>query len=91
MKSMGIVRKLDQLGRVVLPKELRETFEYVENQPLEIYTQGDLIILKKYKPGCYCCGNLEVEATVLGLKLCKNCINEFNEARKKIEEIRKGY
>lgn len=88
MKSIGVVRKLDQLGRIVLPKELRDNLEFVENQPLEIYIKEDLIILKKYKPGCYCCGNLEVEAKVLGLNLCKKCIDEFSDARNKIDKLR---
>lgn len=88
MKSIGVVRKLDQLGRIVLPKELRDNLEFLENQPLEIYIKGDLIILKKYKPGCYCCGNLEVEANVLGLNLCKKCIDEFSDARNKIDKLR---
>lgn len=88
MKGIGVVRKLDQLGRVVLPKELRDTFEFEEGQALEIYTEGDLIILKKYKPGCYCCGDTKIKTTILGLSLCNNCINEFNKARKMIEELR---
>lgn len=88
MKSIGVVRKLDQLGRIVLPKELRDNLGFEENQPLEIYIKEDLIVLKKYKPGCYCCGNLEVEARVLGLSLCKKCINEFNDVRKKIDKLR---
>ena len=88
MKSIGVVRKLDQLGRIVLPKELRDNLEFEENQPLEIYIKEDLIILKKYKPGCYCCGNLEVEAKVLGLNLCPKCIDEFSDARNKIDKLR---
>lgn len=88
MKSIGVVRKLDQLGRIVLPKELRDNLEFEENQPLEIYVKEDLIILKKYKPGCYCCGNLEVEAKVLGLNLCQKCIDEFRDARNKIDKLR---
>lgn len=88
MKSIGVVRKIDQLGRIVLPKELRDNLEFEENQPLEIYVKEDLIILKKYKPGCYCCGNLEVEAKVLGLNLCKKCIDEFSDARNKIDKLR---
>lgn len=88
MKSIGVVRKLDQLGRIVLPKELRDNLEFVENQSLEIYIKEDLIILKKYKPGCYCCGNLEVEAKVLGINLCQKCIDEFSDARNKIDKLR---
>lgn len=88
MKSIGVVRNLDQLGRVVLPKELRKSMDIKEGQPLEIYTEGEAIILKKYQPGCHCCGSMEVKATILGIKLCDKCINDFNEARKMIEELR---
>ena len=88
MKSIGVVRKLDDLGRIVLPKELRDNLGFEENQPLEIYTKEDLIILKKYKPGCYCCKNLEVEARVMGLGLCRKCIDEFNQVRNKIDKLR---
>lgn len=88
MKSIGVVRNLDQLGRVVLPRELRKTMDIQEGQPLEIYTEGEAIILKKYQPGCNCCGDTEVKATILGIKLCDKCIDEFNKARKMIEELR---
>lgn len=88
MKSIGVVRNVDQLGRVVISMELRKTMDIKEGQRLEIYTEGDLIILKKYKPGCYCCGDTKIEASVLGLKLCSKCINEFEKARKQINELR---
>lgn len=88
MKSIGIVRKVDQLGRVVIPKELRCVLEITQNTPLEILSEGETIILKKYQPGCHCCGSMEVKATILGIKLCDKCINDFNEARKMIEELR---
>ena len=88
MKSIGIVRKLDQLGRVVLPKELRSILGIEEGQALEIYTEGELIMLKKYKPGCHCCGEVQVKATVLGVNLCDKCILDFEKARKKIDSLR---
>lgn len=88
MKNIGIVRKVDQLGRVVIPMELRKSMNIEEGQPLELYTEGEMIILKKHIPGCHCCGDVNVKATILGVKLCNNCINEFNKARKKVEELR---
>ena len=88
MKSIGVVRNMDQLGRIVIPMELRKTMDFMEGQALEIYTEGDLIILKKYNPGCHCCGDTNVKATVLGIKLCNNCINKFNSLRKKVDELR---
>ena len=56
MKSTGIVRPVDQLGRVVIPKELRRTMNITNDTPMEVYTDGDTIILKKYAPGCSICG-----------------------------------
>ncbi|MDE3839131.1 AbrB family transcriptional regulator [Bacillus methanolicus] len=50
MKSTGVVRKVDELGRIVIPKELRNTFDIKEKDPLEIFVEEDKIILKKYSP-----------------------------------------
>ena len=55
MKSMGIVRKVDELGRVVLPMELRKTMDINEKDPLEIFVDGSSIVLKKYEPACIFC------------------------------------
>ena len=88
MKSVGIVRKLDHLGRVVLPKELRNTLGIEEGQSLEIYIEGETIMLKKYNPGCNCCGEIKIKATVQGIKLCEKCINDFNKAREEIDKLR---
>lgn len=57
MISTGIVRKVDELGRVVLPKELRDTMDIKEKDPLEIFVDGNTIILKKYEPACIFCNN----------------------------------
>ena len=88
MKNVGIVRNLDLLGRVLLPKELRKTFDFEEGQALEIYTEGELIILKKYNPGCYCCGEVKATTNVLGLNLCDKCLNELAKAKELIDKIR---
>lgn len=60
MKSTGIVRKVDQLGRVVIPKELRRTLEIADKDPLEIYIEEDQIILKKYQANNACAVTGEV-------------------------------
>ena len=57
MKSTGIVRKVDELGRIVLPIELRRTMGIEVKDALEIYVDGDHIVLKKYEPSCVFCGN----------------------------------
>ena len=55
MKSTGIVRKVDELGRIVLPIEMRRTLDIAEKDALEIYVEGSSVILKKYKPSCIFC------------------------------------
>jgi len=57
MKSTGIVRKVDQLGRIVIPMELRKTLDISEKDGLEIYVEGNYIFFKKYEPQCIFCGN----------------------------------
>ena len=57
MKSTGIVRKVDELGRIVLPIEMRRTLDIAEKDALEIYVEGSSVILKKYKPSCIFCFN----------------------------------
>ncbi len=57
MKSTGIVRKVDELGRVVIPIELRNKFDIKEKDPIEIYVEGSSIILKKFEPNCIFCGS----------------------------------
>lgn len=77
MKSTGIVRKVDELGRVVLPKELRETFDIAEKDPLEIYVDENKIILKKYEPGCIFCSTVKDITNFKGKSICSDCIKDF--------------
>lgn len=79
MKSTGIVRKLDELGRVVLPIELRRTLEMKDRQELEIYVDGDAVILKKFERACLFCKGREDVREVHGRSVCKNCIDEMKE------------
>lgn len=79
MKSTGMVRKVDELGRIVLPIELRKSFNIVEKDALEIYTEGNMIILKKYEPACIFCGDARDVVVFKGRNVCKNCIKELNE------------
>jgi len=80
MKSTGIVRKVDELGRVVIPIELRRTLMVAEKDALEIYVEGDTIILKKYEPACTFCGQARDVEEVKGKKICKNCIDEIKNS-----------
>ena len=78
MRSLGIVRKMDQLGRLVIPKETRKMFNLNEGEPVEIFTDGDKIIIKKYNPGCQCWGDMKDVKEYKGIKICKKCLNELN-------------
>lgn len=77
LKSTGVVRKLDQLGRIVLPKELRTVLNLKEKDALEIYVDGEQIILKKYEPACVFCGNAREVVNYRGKNICKKCLEEM--------------
>ena len=78
MKATGIVRKVDELGRIVLPIELRRTLDIEERDQLEIYLDGDRIVLKKYDADCLFCGSAQGLATYRGKQICSNCIRSIN-------------
>jgi len=82
MKSTGIVRKVDELGRVVLPIELRRTLGIAEKDPMEIYVNGDEIILKKYAPDCVFCGNANDVRQIKGKNVCAECLKEIARVAK---------
>lgn len=77
MKATGIVRRVDELGHVVLPIELRRTLDIAERDTLEIYTQDDMIILKKYEPTCIFCGNSDGIVGFKGKNICAACTKEL--------------
>lgn len=79
MKSTGIVRKVDELGRIVLPSELRKSLGIEVNDSLEIYTSGDSVILKKYLPACVFCGEANDIITFKGKNICKNCLRQVSK------------
>jgi len=79
MKATGIVRKLDGLGRLVLPKEIRKSYKIEEKEALEIYVDGSFIMLKKYEQTCtFCKQTTELEA-YKEKQLCKQCIKEIEK------------
>lgn len=77
MKATGIVRNIDELGRIVIPMELRRTLDIEVKAPLEIYVDSNYIILKKYDPSCAVCGSMEELNDFEGKKICKQCINNL--------------
>lgn len=79
-KSTGVMRKVDQLGRVVIPKELRTVLDIEDNKDLlEIYVEGDKIILKKFVAGCTFCGKEGVVSKFKDKLICSDCIKEIKD------------
>ena len=78
MKSTGIVRKVDELGRIVLPIELRRTLGIEEKDRIEIFV-GESIILRKYQPACIFCDNAKDIINYKGKNICPDCIRAMNE------------
>lgn len=81
MKSTGIVRKVDELGRVVIPIELRRTMNIQEKDALEIFVDGERIILKKYEPACIFCGNADSMCNVMGKNICTDCLSSIKSMK----------
>lgn len=81
MKATGIVRKVDELGRIVLPIELRRTMEIDVRDPLEIYVDGANIVLKKYSPSCLFCGQADHIHTYRNKNICEDCLKELVSVR----------
>lgn len=77
MKSTGIVRKVDELGRIVLPIEMRRTLDIAEKDALEIYVEGDNIILRKYQPACIFCENVRDVVNFKGKNICPDCLDKL--------------
>lgn len=77
----GIIRHIDDLGRVVIPKEMRKSMLIKEGDPVEIIMNGDSVTIKKHNEACYCCGSEEDlhDMPKLGIKLCPKCFLEIEE------------
>ncbi len=79
MKSTGIVRKVDELGRIVLPIELRRTLDINERDSIEIFVENNQVILKKYEPACIFCGNASNVENYKGRNICQDCLNDLKK------------
>ena len=79
MKSTGIVRKVDELGRIVIPIELRRTLNIDIKDSIEIYVDNSSIVLKKYEPTCLFCGESENVVTYKDKNVCKSCLEEMKK------------
>ena len=79
MKSTGIVRKVDELGRVVIPIELRNALEIAQKDPLEIFVEGSSIILKKYESSCVFCGSTKQLTNYKDKLVCGKCLKQLSD------------
>ena len=79
MKSTGVCRRVDELGRIVIPVELRRTLGIEIRDPLEIFTENNTIILRKYEPACVFCGNSKDIISIKGRNICGECISELRK------------
>lgn len=81
MKATGIVRKVDELGRIVLPIELRRTLDIAERDLLEIYVEGSAIVLKKYRPTCVFCDSVKDISVYREKNVCARCLRELRTGK----------
>ena len=81
MKSTGIIRRMDELGRVVIPIEIRNQFNIAEKDPIEIYVDGSSIVLKKFEPNCIFCGNTKNLLEYQGKLICKDCSKKIGDLK----------
>ena len=86
MKSTGIIRRMDELGRVVIPIEIRNQFNIAEKDPIEIYVDGSSIVLKKFEPNCIFCGNTKNLLEYQGKLICKDCSKKIGNLKEKNKE-----
>lgn len=80
MKSTGIVRRIDDLGRIVLPIELRRTLDIGDRETMEIFVEGSSVVLKKYRPTCIFCDSAKDITIFKGKNICPKCLQELREA-----------
>ncbi|GAA0503079.1 AbrB/MazE/SpoVT family DNA-binding domain-containing protein [Salinibacillus aidingensis] len=82
MKASGLVRKVDELGRIVIPIELRRTMDINIKDPIEIFVDDDMIVLKKFRSheSCVICDNVKDTVDIKGKKVCYECAEEIQNA-----------
>lgn len=79
MKSTGIVRRIDEMGRIVLPAELRRTLDIGDKENMEIFVDGSNIVLKKYSPTCVFCDGARDVVRFKGKNICSRCLRQLRE------------
>lgn len=86
MKSTGIIRRVDELGRIVIPIELRNKLKIAEKDPIEIYVDGSSIVLKKLEETCVFCGSTKNVTKYKDKLICEKCIKNIKDLEENIEE-----
>ena len=77
MKATGIVRKIDDLGRLVIPRELRRTLDWSVGDPMEVFVEGGNVVIKKYEPACIFCREASGVSKYKEKNICKKCMDEL--------------
>ncbi len=78
MKTLGITRKIDSMGRLVIPTEIRKMLGLNNHDPVELFMDGDTVIVKKYLPHCIFCGEAKEITEYKGKRICQRCLKELN-------------
>lgn len=79
--AIGLARNIDELGRIVIPAEIRRNFFIGERDPLEFFTEDNQIYIKKYNPGCIFCGDIKDTVEFEGRKICKSCAEKISKIK----------
>ncbi len=79
MRTTGVIRKLDELGRIVIPIEQRRALDINLHDPVEINMEDDRIIIKKFRSGCIFCGSTQNVVDFKDKLVCKKCLNELKK------------
>lgn len=77
MKTSGIVRKVDELGRIVLPVEMRRLLNISEKDALEIALENEAIVIRKHHSECVFCGSVKDVVEFKGRNICAECISQL--------------
>lgn len=77
MKSTGFVKRVDELGRILIPKELRSSLEIESKDSLEMFVDGDRIVLQKYQPACIFCSSADDIVFFEGRRICASCLSKL--------------
>ena len=83
MKATGIIRKVDELGRIVIPIEIRNKFNISVKDDIEIFVEGKSIVLKKYEPNCIFCGNTNKLIEYNNTMICGKCLDKIYKLKEK--------